>query len=128
MTDFPMPNVSHDLTGRVALVTGASSGLGERFPPGFPVAEVVAINRATGGAFLDVDARPLAALDRGREVLLVTGVTAAPYVETAPVIEPEASVDIEAEATPAAVPAEEGEASADEEPPAENGPAGEGAS
>ncbi|MDN3647197.1 SDR family NAD(P)-dependent oxidoreductase [Pontixanthobacter aestiaquae] len=31
MADFPMPNVSHDLTGRVALVTGASSGLGERF-------------------------------------------------------------------------------------------------
>ena len=31
MTDFPMPHVSHDLTGRVALVTGASSGLGERF-------------------------------------------------------------------------------------------------
>ena len=31
MTDFPLPNVSHDLTGRVALVTGASSGLGERF-------------------------------------------------------------------------------------------------
>ncbi len=31
MTDFAMPNVSSDLTGRVALVTGASSGLGERF-------------------------------------------------------------------------------------------------
>jgi len=31
MSDFPVPNVSHDLTGRVALVTGASSGLGERF-------------------------------------------------------------------------------------------------
>ncbi len=28
---FPLPNASHDLTGRVALVTGASSGLGERF-------------------------------------------------------------------------------------------------
>lgn len=31
MTDFPMPNTDADLTGRVALVTGASSGLGERF-------------------------------------------------------------------------------------------------
>ncbi|MGB3738623.1 MAG: SDR family NAD(P)-dependent oxidoreductase [Pontixanthobacter sp.] len=31
MTGFPLPNTSHDLTGRVALVTGASSGLGERF-------------------------------------------------------------------------------------------------
>jgi len=31
MTDYPLPNASTDLTGRVALVTGASSGLGERF-------------------------------------------------------------------------------------------------
>ncbi len=31
MTDYPLPNVSNDLSGRVALVTGASSGLGERF-------------------------------------------------------------------------------------------------
>ncbi|HUQ12996.1 MAG TPA: SDR family NAD(P)-dependent oxidoreductase [Novosphingobium sp.] len=28
---YPLPNASTDLTGRVALVTGASSGLGERF-------------------------------------------------------------------------------------------------
>lgn len=31
MRDFPLPNASTDLTGRVALVTGASSGFGERF-------------------------------------------------------------------------------------------------
>lgn len=31
MADFDLPNASHDLTGRVALVTGASSGFGERF-------------------------------------------------------------------------------------------------
>ncbi len=31
MTDFPLPNSSTDLTGQVALVTGASSGLGRRF-------------------------------------------------------------------------------------------------
>ena len=31
MTDYPLPNSSDDLTGRVALVTGASSGLGARF-------------------------------------------------------------------------------------------------
>ena len=32
MTDaYPLPNASHDLTGQVALVTGATSGLGRRF-------------------------------------------------------------------------------------------------
>ena len=30
-TDFPLPNSSVDLTGHVALVTGATSGLGRRF-------------------------------------------------------------------------------------------------
>ena len=31
MSDYPLPYASTDLTGRVALVTGASSGLGARF-------------------------------------------------------------------------------------------------
>lgn len=31
MADYPIPNVSDDLTGRVALVTGTTSGLGRRF-------------------------------------------------------------------------------------------------
>jgi rod shape-determining protein MreC len=48
-----------------------SSGLGERFPAGFPVAEVSRVDRETGESFMSVDARPLAALDRGLEVLLV---------------------------------------------------------
>jgi len=65
-----LPNlpVHSDLREGDVLVT---SGLGDRFPPGFPVAEVTRIERDTGGAFARVEARPLAALDRGREVLLV---------------------------------------------------------
>ena len=31
MAEFPLPNVSNDLTGQVALVTGTTSGLGKRF-------------------------------------------------------------------------------------------------
>lgn len=30
-TEYPLPNISTDLTGQVALVTGATSGLGRRF-------------------------------------------------------------------------------------------------
>ena len=31
MSDYPLPNISTDLTGQVALVTGTTSGLGRRF-------------------------------------------------------------------------------------------------
>ena len=48
-----------------------SSGLGERFPVGYPVAEVVQVVRNSGQAFARVLARPMARLDRSRHVLLV---------------------------------------------------------
>jgi len=48
-----------------------TSGLGHRFPGGYPVAEVALIDRSEGRTFARVEARPLAALDRGREVLLI---------------------------------------------------------
>jgi rod shape-determining protein MreC len=48
-----------------------SSGLGGTFPPGYPVASVTRVSGATGEPFLTVTARPTAALDRIREVLLV---------------------------------------------------------
>jgi rod shape-determining protein MreC len=48
-----------------------TSGLGKRFPGGYPVAVISRINREEGQTFILVEAAPLAALDRGREVLLI---------------------------------------------------------
>jgi len=48
-----------------------TSGLGNRFPGGYPVAVISHINRQEGQTFVVVEAMPLAALDRGREVLLI---------------------------------------------------------
>jgi NAD(P)-dependent dehydrogenase (short-subunit alcohol dehydrogenase family) len=59
---FPLPNASQDLTGQVALVTGASAGLGQRF------ARVL----AAAGAHVAVTARRLDRLEA-----LVAEITAA---------------------------------------------------
>ena len=48
-----------------------TSGLGDRFPGGYPVARITRINRGEGLSFAQLEAEPLAALDRGREVLLI---------------------------------------------------------
>lgn len=48
-----------------------TSGLGDRFPSGYPVATVTEIERGEGQTFARVKAVPMAALDRGREVLLI---------------------------------------------------------
>jgi rod shape-determining protein MreC len=48
-----------------------TSGLGGHFPPGYPVAEVAAVQHDPGHAFSQVVATPLAELNRSREVLLV---------------------------------------------------------
>ncbi len=48
-----------------------SSGLGERFPVGYPVAEVEQVVRDPGQSFSTVIARPMARLDRSRHLLLV---------------------------------------------------------
>lgn len=63
-----------------------SSGLGGRFPPGYPVGTVTAINHQAGEHFLNISATPAAHMDRGREVLLVwhtaTPETAVPVAST----------------------------------------------
>ncbi|KPZ73264.1 MULTISPECIES: rod shape-determining protein MreC [unclassified Shewanella] len=48
-----------------------TSGLGNRFPEGYPVARVMKISRDAGQSYSVVSAQPLAALDRIRYVLLI---------------------------------------------------------
>ncbi|MCP4407116.1 MAG: rod shape-determining protein MreC [Gammaproteobacteria bacterium] len=48
-----------------------TSGLGGRFPPNYPVAQINHIERPPGKPFAIVTAKPFAHLDRSREVLLV---------------------------------------------------------
>lgn len=62
-----IPN-NADIRNGDLLVT---SGLGGRFPPGYPVAEVTDVQQDPGRTFSQVSARPRALLDRSREVLLI---------------------------------------------------------
>ncbi|MDO6570331.1 MULTISPECIES: rod shape-determining protein MreC [unclassified Gilvimarinus] len=48
-----------------------SSGLGQRFPAGYPVATVNRVSRDPGQPFADIYAKPMAQMDRARNVLLV---------------------------------------------------------
>lgn len=48
-----------------------TSGLGGRYPPNYPVAEVSNVEKLPGEPFARVTATPKASLDRSREVLLV---------------------------------------------------------
>lgn len=48
-----------------------SSGLDEIFPRGYPVARVTKVERNPAAAFAIVEAKPLAQLDRAREVMLL---------------------------------------------------------
>jgi len=48
-----------------------SSGLGGRFPRGYPVAKVVSVQRDPGEPFALVKAEPSAMLNKSRHILLV---------------------------------------------------------
>ena len=60
-----LPNNSDILVGDLLI----TSGLGGRFPPGYPVAMVTDIQQDPGQAFARITATPKAKLDRSREVL-----------------------------------------------------------
>ena len=66
-----LPNVPREADVRKGDLI-VTSGLGNRFPGGYPVATVSLIDREEGQTFARVEAAPLAALDRGREVLLIS--------------------------------------------------------
>jgi len=65
-----LPNISMaaDVRQGDKLLT---SGLGGRFPPGFPVGEIRGVEPAASGMFLEGRARPTADLDRSEDVLLL---------------------------------------------------------
>lgn len=65
---LPFVPDNHDIRPGDLLVT---SGLGGRFPRGYPVAEVTEVAFDPGSPFARISARPTAQLDRIREVLLV---------------------------------------------------------
>jgi rod shape-determining protein MreC len=62
--------LSHNADVRVGDVL-LSSGLGGRFPAGYPVAKVISVENDPGEAFLKIEAVPAAEIDRANQVLLV---------------------------------------------------------
>ena len=58
-----------------------SSGLGERFPAGYPVGSIEAIDYVEGRPFLDVTAAPESGLDRSQHLLLVFSENSARFSE-----------------------------------------------
>jgi rod shape-determining protein MreC len=77
--DLPfLPNSADILVGDLLV----SSGLGDAFPAGYPVARVTRVERRPGESFARVEAEPTAALNRTREVLLVWEGGEAPPLES----------------------------------------------
>ena len=66
-----------------------STGLGQRYPRGYPVATVTTVRHQSGAPFAEITARPTARVDRASHVLLVQP-TEKPLI---PVPDPEAVND-----------------------------------
>lgn len=104
---------SADIRKGDVLVT---SGMGGRFPAGFPVAIIESLNPNDTGLFMVGRAKPAARLDRGLEVLLVNEIIPSPVIPvtvipstttaepvtttTKPAAKPEPSADSEKDKTP----------------------------
>jgi rod shape-determining protein MreC len=82
--DFNKLNLPY-ITGDADIKVGdllVTSGLGGIYPPGYPVAEISEVKRDPAQTFATVEAKPLAAMERARELMLVW-------------FEPPATVDID---------------------------------
>ncbi|MGA6107516.1 rod shape-determining protein MreC [Pseudomonas solani] len=85
-----------------------SSGLGQRFPAGYPVATVKEVIHDSGQPFAIVRAVPTAALNRSRYLLLVFTDTRSPEQRANDSAEAQEAADREAAGKPAATPAPAG--------------------
>ncbi len=74
-----------------------SSGLGGRFPAGYPVAKVISVENDPGEAFLNIDAVPAAEIDRANQVLLVWRGSRTSRLTQVPAEEIEGPVELQAE-------------------------------
>ena len=78
---LPSIPLSSDIKVGDKLVT---SGLGGRFPAGFPVGTIMSLQPDDSRAFLLGEVRPAAQLDRGRDVLLLRSAPATPLPSAPP--------------------------------------------
>jgi rod shape-determining protein MreC len=80
-----LPNLPSNVDVRVDDLV-VTSGLGGRYPPGYPVAMVTSIRPDPAGSFAQILASPTGHLDRAREVLLVwsDGVSRSPVDAPSP--------------------------------------------
>jgi rod shape-determining protein MreC len=97
LDQLTLPHIPNTADIRVGdLLT--TSGLGGRFPPGYPVAEVAAVVQDPGRSFSQVLATPRAKLDRSRQVLLVRRGRELDFALTAPKEAAETKIETETEA------------------------------
>ncbi|WP_076412130.1 rod shape-determining protein MreC [Shewanella sp. UCD-KL12] len=71
-----------------------SSGLGNRFPEGYPVARVMSVVKDDGQSYATVTAQPLAALDRIRYLLLIWPDDIEPQQEAEDELSDEAIIEV----------------------------------
>jgi rod shape-determining protein MreC len=70
LSTLDLPNLPSNVDVRVGDLV-VTSGLGQRYPPGYPVAVVSSIRLDPAGSFAQILAGPTGHLNRAREVLLV---------------------------------------------------------